>query len=229
MPRAMPFHSDAIRPAPLSRRAAIARLGGTLGAVGLSTLLADPPIAQAASATPRTHFPPRAKRVIHLFMNGGPFQADFFDPKPALTKYAGQRPQEVDLRTERATAGLLPAPWKYEPRGRSGLLMSELLPHLAECADDLCVLRSVHSDNPNHGPALYQMNNGTITPKRPSMGSWFLYGLGPRMRTSPAMSSSVPGGRSDSPNSGAVPFCRRSFKEPTSTIRNSIPSGWCRS
>lgn len=168
----------------LSRRESIARLGGTLGAVGLGALLADSsalaaaPPAKGARAQPQLHFAPRAKRVIHLFMNGGPFQGDFFDPKPHLAKYAGQRPKEVDLRTERATAGLLPSPFRYEPRGRSGLPVSELLPHLGELADDLCVLRSVHSDNPNHGPALYMMNNGTITPKRPCMGSWFLYGLG---------------------------------------------------
>jgi hypothetical protein len=164
---------------PHSRREAICRLGGTFGALGLSTLLAEPPAVQAAERTaPGWHFAPRAKRVIHLFMNGGPFQGDFFDPKPALAKYAGQRPQEVNLRTERATAGLLPSPFRYEPRGASGLPVSELLPQLGAWADELCILRSLHSDNPNHGPALYQMNNGTITPKRPSMGSWFLYGLG---------------------------------------------------
>ena len=162
-----------------SRRDAIRRLGGTLGAIGLGSVLADPARGMASeSSTPKVHFAPRAKRVIHLFMNGGPFQGDFFDPKPGLAKYAGQRPKEVDLRTERATAGLLPSPFRYEPRGRSGLPVSELLPKLGACADELCVLRSVHSDNPNHGPALYMMNNGTITPKRPSMGSWFLYGLG---------------------------------------------------
>jgi hypothetical protein len=165
-----------------SRRAAIGRLGGTLGAVGLGSLLAETceaaPAATSSKAATRLHFAPRAKRVIHLFMNGGPFQGDFFDPKPGLAKYAGQRPKEVDLRTERATAGLLPSPFKYSPRGQSGVPVSELLPQLGECVDDLCILRSLHSDNPNHGPALYMMNNGTITPKRPCMGSWFLYGLG---------------------------------------------------
>jgi hypothetical protein len=180
-----------ILPAPLTRRAAIGRLGGTLGSLGLATLLADLPAAEAATA--RTHFAPRSKRVIHLFMNGGPFQGDFFDPKPALTKYAGQRPKEVDLRTERATAGLLPVPFSYEPRGKSGLPISELLPQLSTCADDLCILRSVHSDNPNHGPALYQMNNGTITPKRPSMGSWLLYGLGTKNENLPGYVVLCPG------------------------------------
>lgn len=195
MQRTMTGHTDASLTEPLTRRAMINRLGGTFGAVGLSTLLAERPAVSAASvpSDSRMHFAPRAKRVIQLFMNGGPFQGDFFDPKPALTKYAGQRPKEVDLRTERATAGLLPSPFKYEPRGKSGLPISELLPLLSECADDLCILRSVHSDNPNHGPALYQMNNGTITPKRPSMGSWFLYGLGTENQNLPGYVVLCPG------------------------------------
>jgi hypothetical protein len=116
--------------------------------------------------------------VIHLFMNGGPFQGDLFDPKPAINQHAGQRPAEVELRTENATGGLLEVPFQYEAHGESGLEVSELLPHLARSADDLCVLRGMYTDNPNHGPALFMMNNGSITPTRPSMGSWLLYGLG---------------------------------------------------
>jgi hypothetical protein len=174
----------------LSRRQALGRFTAGLGAIGLAATLDQ---AEAATAPPRLHFAPRAKRIIHLFMNGGPFQADFFDPKPALTKYAGQRPKEVDLRTERATAGLMASPFRFAPRGQSGLPVSELLPHLSAHADDLCVLRSLHCDNPNHGPALYQMNNGTITPKRPSMGSWFLYGLGAENQNLPGYVVLCPG------------------------------------
>ncbi|MCO6456261.1 MAG: DUF1501 domain-containing protein [Pirellulaceae bacterium] len=165
----------------LDRRTLIGRLGGGLGALGLAQLLAAPAsagAADAASATGGTHFRPRARRVIQLFMNGGPYQGDLFDPKPLLEKYAGQRPESVELRTERKTAGLLPSPFKFQPGGQSGVPISELLPRLSGCADELCVLRSVHTDNPNHGPALLLMNNGTIVPTRPSMGSWFLYGLG---------------------------------------------------
>lgn len=158
----------------ISRRRMVQRMGGGLGALGLAPLLCG----DALHAAPTSQFAPRAKRVIHLFMNGGPFQADFFDPKPALTKYEGQRPSEVNLRTERPTAGLLASPFQYAPRGKSGVPVSDLLPRLGECIDDICVLRSLYTDNPNHGPALYLMNNGTITPKRPSMGAWFLYGLG---------------------------------------------------
>ena len=147
--------------------------------LGLAQLLSAEGAVPAASALFQgPHFAPKAKRVIHLFMNGGPFQGDLFDPKPALEKYAGQRPKGADLVTERPTGGLLPSPFKFQPCGESGVPVSELLPNLSQCIDDMCVLRSVHADNPNHGPALLQMNNGTIVPTRPSMGAWFLYGLG---------------------------------------------------
>jgi hypothetical protein len=171
----------------ITRRQMITRLGGGLGLAGILPLLGE------ESASAATHFRPRAKRVIHLFMNGGPFQADFFDPKPLLTKYEGQRPQEVELRTERVTGGLLASPFAYQKHGASGLEISELLPKLAKSADDLCVLRSLYTDNPNHGPALYQMNNGTITPRRPSMGSWFLYGLGSENENLPGYVVLCPG------------------------------------
>src|SRR6476620_39538 len=101
---------------PITRRQMVGRLGGGLGAIGLLPMLDTHAVAAASP-----HFRPRAKRIIHLFMNGGPFQADFFDPKPSLTKYAGQRPKEVELRTERATAGLLASPFQFAPRGKSGV------------------------------------------------------------------------------------------------------------
>jgi len=160
-----PFHP--------TRRELVQSLGGTLGTLGLAQLLAAE---NAAHAAP--HFAPRAKRVIHLFMNGGPFQCDLFDPKPELNKHAGTRPDAVKLRTERRTGALLASPFRYAPRGDSGLPISELLPQFSAHADELCVLRSLHTDNPNHGPALLLMNNGTMVPTRPSMGAWFLYGLG---------------------------------------------------
>jgi hypothetical protein len=161
----------------MSRRQMVQALGGGLGTLGLAQILGSE--TQAAPVASRsTHFPPRAKRVIQLFMNGGPFQADLFDPKPAINQYAGQRPEAVQLRTENVTGGLMPVPFKFQPRGESGLEVSDLLPKLGSCIDDLCILRSLHTDNPNHGPALYMINNGTITPLRPSMGAWFSYGLG---------------------------------------------------
>lgn len=175
----------------LSRRDALARLGGGMGSLGLLSAL------QAAEA-PRidaggVHFPARAKRVIHLFMNGGPFGPDFFDPKPALTKYAGQRPEGADLRTERPTGGLMAVPYQYARHGQSGLSISELLPMTARHADDLCILPGCHTDNPNHGPALLMMNNGTMTPKVPSMGSWMSYGLGTENENLPSYIVLCPG------------------------------------
>ncbi len=162
----------------------INRMGGGLGAVALAGALrgSEPP-----------HFRPRARRVIQLFMNGGPYQADLFDPKPLLAKYAGQRPEAVRLRTERQTSGLMPSPFRYRRHGESGLEISELLPHLSQHADRLCVIRSLHTDNPNHGPALLQMNNGTISPTVPSMGSWLSYGLGTENENLPGYVVLCPG------------------------------------
>src|SRR5256885_1911824 len=117
-------------------------LGGGLGALGLAPLL------YGSAAEKRTHFTPRAKRVIHLFMNGGPFGPDLLDPKPAINKFAGQRPREVELRTENQTGGLMAVPYRFQKHGRSGIEVSELLPHLGKCVDDLCVVRSLHTDNP---------------------------------------------------------------------------------
>ena len=176
-------------PQHLSRRHLLQTLGGGMGWLGAASVLANE--RNANDATP--HFFPRAKRVIHLFMNGGPFQADLFDPKPLLHKYAGQRPASANLVTERPTGGLLPSPFKFHHRGESGVPVSELLPQLGHHIDDICVLRSMHADNPNHGPALLQMNNGTIVPTRPSMGAWFLYGLGTENQNLPGYVVLCPG------------------------------------
>src|SRR5688572_13639473 len=114
-------------------------LVGRLGLVAL---------ADALNAAPRApHFAPRAKRIIHLFMNGGPFQCDLFDPKPELNKQAGKKPPGADLRTERPTGALMAVPFKFARHGRSGVPVSELLPQTARCIDDICVLRSLHTDN----------------------------------------------------------------------------------
>ena len=166
-----------------TRRQLISALGGGIGAIGLSQMLGGPVSATSgvdagAKQAKQPHFAPRAKRIIQLFMNGGPFQADFFDPKPKLNEFSGQRPAEVQFRTENQTGNLMPVPFGFKNCGQSGLPVSELLPNLGKCIDDLCLVRSMHCDNPNHGPALFQMNNGTISPTRPSMGSWLTYGLG---------------------------------------------------
>lgn len=172
----------------LSRRHWLHSAGGGLATLGLAGFLGA---AERQARGP--HEAPRAKRVIHLFMNGGPFQADLFDPKPAINQFAGQRPDAVKFRTENATGGLMAVPFAFQKQGESGLEISDLLPKLGRLADELCVVRSLYTDNPNHGPALYMMNNGTIAPLRPSMGSWFLYGLGSENENLPGFVVLCPG------------------------------------
>ncbi|MBG86158.1 MAG: sulfatase [Verrucomicrobiales bacterium] len=175
-------------PLPINRRDALKTLGAGMGSIGLAGTLGAAP-----GATIGAHFPARAKRVIHLFMNGGPFGPDFMDPKPALQKYAGQRPEGVNLRTERPTGGLLSVPFNYDRHGQSGLEISDALPLTSRHADDICVMRSLYTDNPNHGPALLLMNNGTMTPKVPSMGAWMSYGLGSENENLPGYIVLCPG------------------------------------
>jgi hypothetical protein len=103
---------------------------------------------------------------------------DMLDPKPALAKYAGQRPESVDLRTERVTGGLLPSPFEFKKHGRNGVEVSELLPNLASVIDDVCVVRSVYTFNPTHTPARNLIHSGNIASTRPSLGAWISYGLG---------------------------------------------------
>jgi hypothetical protein len=111
-------------------------------------------------------------------MAGGPSHLDTFDPKPALAEHAGKRPGSADLRTERITGGILPSPFRFRPGGKSGLPVSDLLPNLRDCADELCVVRSVHAINPNHSPAANFLATGRIDAVHPGIGAWVSYGLG---------------------------------------------------
>jgi hypothetical protein len=130
---------------------------------------------QGASTLP--HFPQRAKRIIFLFLNGGPSHIDTFDPKPALAKYEGQQPTGKLFKASKG-AGFMPSPLKFDKCGQSGVEVSETLPNLRKVIDDCCIIRSMHTDVPNHEPALLQMHTGNVQPIRPSLGSWLLYGLG---------------------------------------------------
>jgi hypothetical protein len=173
------------------------RLGTGLGVIGLAGLLADQKSVAAATTSPlaprEPHFRPRAKRVIHLFMNGGPSQVDTFDPKPALARYHGQRPPASSLRTERGTSGLMMSPFRFSKHGQSGLEISEIFPRVAEHADDLCVIRSMYTNVPNHEPSLLMMTCGDTQPVRPSMGSWLTYGLGTENQNLPGFVVMCPG------------------------------------
>ncbi len=159
----------------VTRRAALRQLGGSVGLLGLSSFLDSSP---AVAAPKAPHHRPRSKRLIVLFMAGGPSHLDTFDPKPEIEKHAGRRPGSVDLRTERVTGGLLASPFTFRPGGRSGLPVSDLLPNLRECADDLCVLRAVHATNPNHSPAANFLATGRTDAVHPGVGAWVSYGLG---------------------------------------------------
>jgi uncharacterized protein (DUF1501 family) len=162
-----------------TRRAFLRELGGSVGLLGLSSYLrAADPAGVNPAARPKPHFKPRARSVIFLFMAGGPSHLDTFDPKPEIAKHAGKRPGSTDLRTERVTGGLLPSPFAFRPGGKSGLPVSDLLPNLRGCADELCVLRSVHAINPNHSPAANYLATGRIDAVHPGLGAWVSYGLG---------------------------------------------------
>ncbi len=174
---------------PLSRRELLARSANGFGLLALQALLAQAGLAQTAPSAaagaggplvPRSpHFEPRCKRVIFLFMSGGPSHVDLFDPKPRLQAESGAPPPFARPKLERTRTGnLLGSPWRFARHGESGLEMSELLPHLARHADDLCVVRSMVADNINHNGACLQMNTGEQAFQRPSLGSWLLWGLG---------------------------------------------------
>ncbi len=155
------------------RRNFLKSAGGGFGALAANALLAS---------EQKPHFAPKAKSVIFLFMYGGPSQVDTFDPKPALEKWNG-KPVPVYREGDSFFTGetkptAMPSPWNFQRHGESGLAISELYPHLSQCADELCVIRSMHADSNNHGPALSQMNTGFILPGYPTMGSWIGYGLG---------------------------------------------------
>ena len=138
-------------------------------------------------------FPAKAKRVIHLFMNGGPSHVDTFDPKPELTKYHG-REIPVKLNTERKTGAGFGSPFSFRKCGRSGIEVSELFTKTAESIDDICVIRSMNADVPNHEPSLLLMNCGEARQVRPSMGSWLTYGLGSENQNMPGFITMCPGG-----------------------------------
>lgn len=185
----------------LSRRQMLRQSGMGFASLGLAQLLggqgllASPQVSATNPLAPRSpHFAPRAQRVIHLFMNGGPSHVDTFDPKPLLARYAGQPLPRENLRTERRTGAAFPSPFRFSRHGQSGLEVSEIFPNVARHADDLCVIRSMHADVPNHEPSLMLMNCGEARQIRPSMGSWVTYGLGSDNQNLPGFIAMCPGG-----------------------------------
>src|ERR1044071_752067 len=161
----------------MTRRELLSTMGAGFGMVGLQGLQGAE-VALDPLKPKQPHFPAKAKRVIYLFLNGGPSQMDTFDPKPALDKYHGQPMPAGNLRTERKTGTLLRSPFTFKKYGQSGIEISEIFPRLAKRADDLCIIRSMYTERPNHEPSLLMLNSGDKLPGRPSMGSWLTYGLG---------------------------------------------------
>src|SRR5262245_22725744 len=186
----------------ISRRSLLCRIGGGIGAVGLANVLADAGLlaaAPSASANPLAprppHFPARAKRLIFLFMNGGPSHVDTFDPKAGLSRYAGQPlPERIrNGMSRRDATPLLESPFKTHHYGQSGIEATEIYPEIGGVIDDLCVVRSMYTDNPNHEPGLLLMNSGNMQPIRPSMGSWLTYALGSENQNLPGFIVLCPG------------------------------------
>ncbi|HEY4362513.1 MAG TPA: DUF1501 domain-containing protein [Bryobacteraceae bacterium] len=186
------------KPNPLTRRQALGQLGGGMGLVALSSMLSSSMQAATSEgggipgALKELHFKPRAKRVIFLFMNGGVSHVDTFDPKPMLEKYDGQPMPGGGIITQRKVGNLMKSPFKFSRYGKADIEMSELWPHVGACSEDLCVVRSMYADIPNHEPSITLMNTGANVIGRPSMGSWITYGLGIENRNLPGYVVLVP-------------------------------------
>lgn len=193
---------------PATRREFLARSGMGFGSLALASLLGQSGGSGGGTAlaaaqgseqslnpmSPKTpHFAPRAKAVIHLFMNGGPSHIDTFDPKPELDRFHG-KPLETNLKTERETGAAYRSPFQFKKYGQSGIEVSELFSHVGEMIDEVCVIRSMHANVPNHEPSLMLMNCGESQLVRPSVGSWVTYGLGSENQNLPGFIAMCPGG-----------------------------------
>ncbi|MGC6581844.1 MAG: DUF1501 domain-containing protein [Akkermansiaceae bacterium] len=215
-----------------TRRDFLSRSGmgmASLALGGMPSMLSagSSPLAPKAPQTPG-----KAKAVIHLFMNGGPSQVDTFDPKPELTKYDGKK-IPLELKTERPTGVALKSPFAFKKYGASGLDVSDLFPRVGAHADDLCIIRSMHAEVPNHEPSLLLMNCGDSRLSRPSVGSWVTYGMGTENQNLPGFISMCPGGypvsRTQNWQSGFLPaayqgnYVNSKFTEPEKLIEHIVP------
>src|SRR5215207_220013 len=180
---------DAMR----SRRQFLAQCGMGLGSLGLASLLSDKVLAaaQTASGEKATHFPAKAKHIIHIFAQGAPSQVDTWDPKPALAKYNDQTLPGLN-------GVAMASPFKFAKYGKSGIEVSEVFSSIAAHVDDLAVIRSMQTDIPAHDVATVMMNTGSLRMAKPSVGAWALYGLG-------SANENMPGYISLRPNGGSPP------------------------
>jgi hypothetical protein len=221
---------------PLSRRQMLLDCANGFGAVALAAMLAEsaegaPPLQGTDPLACRsTHFQPKARSIIFLFMDGGPSQVDTFDPKPRLARENGRPIQMKTPPTQFNNVGtVLQSPWKFRPRGQSGIPVSDLFPHVASCVDDLAVIRSMVSEFSEHTNANYFMHTGNGQQGRPSMGSWVTYGLGSCCRNLPGFvvldSGQIPPGGLDCFNSGFLPASYQGsvFREGTEPVSDLSP------
>ncbi len=178
---------------PVTRREALRRVGGGFGMMAFAGMLSEsmaragisPDLATTGVSSANLDYPQRVKRVIFLFMNGGLSTIDAFDPKPALTKYDGKPMPGGSIATERRTGELMKSPYTFKKYGQSGMDVSDLWPHLSGVVDDICWIRSVYTEIPNHEPACLMVNTGANQAGRPSTGAWLTYGFGTENRNLP--------------------------------------------
>lgn len=210
------MHCRQFLAAPQSRREMLTRCANGFGAVALTSLLSEAAFGAPATSrrdplAPRpTHFPAKAKSVIFLFMDGGPSQVDTFDPKPLLEKEHGQPIKLKVPPTQFDSVGaVLKSPWKFKNYGQSGIPVSDLFPHVAQCVDDLAVVRSMTSEFSEHTNGNYFMHSGSGVQGRPSVGAWMTYGLGSECEDLPGFivlnSGMIPPGGLDCFASGFLP------------------------
>jgi hypothetical protein len=193
----------------MTRRQALRQSGTGLGVLGLVALLSDSGLLGQADGemdsfsrgavaknplAPRApHFLAKAKHIIHIYLNGGPSQVDTFDPKPLLRKYEGKMLPQGNLSTERKTGTALPSPFRFRKYGESGIEVSEIFARTAQHIDDICVIRSMHANTPNHEQSMRLMNCGDERLSRPSLGAWLTYGMGTENANLPGYIAMCPG------------------------------------
>ncbi|MFZ4781430.1 MAG: DUF1501 domain-containing protein [Armatimonadaceae bacterium] len=179
----------------LGRRQLLTTSAIGFGNLALAGLLQDGAIADSRNplAPKKTMFPAKAKRVIFVFLHGGPSQVDTFDPKPLLARDHGKPfPGTMPRIVSSATGNLLKSPWEFKRYGKSGIEVSDLFPEVGKCVDDLCFVHSMHGSNSRHGGALLELHTGSDTFVRPSMGSWVTYGLGTENQNLPGFLTVCP-------------------------------------
>lgn len=187
---------------PLTRRESLRRIGAGIGTLGLASVMNQSGLLTNTSANPLSqstghvvgpHFAPKAKRIIQLFMPGGPSQVDTFDYKPEIKKHEGKRPKLVDKKTLRNTKnGLMPSPFGFQRYGQTGKWVSDIFPHVGKLSDEICFVHSMYTDIPEHAGAITMMNLGHLQPNRPSLGSWLTYGLGSESENIPGFIAMSP-------------------------------------